>query len=97
METKQTAIEWVEDELSNLNNLISNTRMTFEEYYKIRIEIWVKAKQMEKEQIIDARANGFIISAEGWNGEVPCMKWSEVIRETKCEEYYNETYGKQDE
>ena len=94
METKQTAIEWVEDELSNLNNLISNTRMTFEEYYKIRIEIWVKAKQMEKEQIIDARANGFIISAEGWNGEVPCMKWSEIIRETKCEEYYNETYGK---
>jgi len=33
-------------------------------------------------------------SAEGWNGEIPCMKWSELVRETKCEEYYNETYGK---
>jgi hypothetical protein len=47
----------------------------------------------EKEQIIDARANGFMSSAEGWNGEIPCMKWSELVRETKCEEYYNETYG----
>ena len=54
-----------------------------------------KAEQLlevEKEQIIDARANGFMSSAEGWNGEIPCMKWSELVRETKCEEYYNETY-----
>ena len=50
--------------------------------------------EKEKEQIIDARANGFMSSAEGWNGEIPCMKWSELVRETKCEEYYNETYGK---
>jgi hypothetical protein len=49
--------------------------------------------EKEKEQIIDARANGFMSSAEGWNGEIPCMKWSELVRETKCEEYYNETYG----
>jgi hypothetical protein len=53
-----------------------------------------QAKAMEKEQIIDARVSGFASSAEGWNGEVPCMKWSEMVRETKCEEYYNETYGK---
>ena len=93
METKQTAVEWLEDALSNLNTDICNTKMTFEEYHKIRIGIWVQAKQMEKEQIIDARANGFMSSAEGWNGEIPCMKWSELVRETKCEEYYNETYG----
>jgi len=87
METKQTAVEWLEIELKNwLEDAICLPDYIFEQ-----------AKQMEKEQIIDARANGFIISAEGWNGEVPCMKWSEVIRETKCEEYYNETYGKQDE
>jgi hypothetical protein len=87
METKQTAVEWLEVELKNwLEDAVCLPDYIFEQ-----------AKQMEKEQIKDARANGFIISAEGWNGEVPCMKWSEVIRETKCEEYYNETYGKQDE
>jgi hypothetical protein len=84
METKQTAVEWLEIELKNwLEDAICLPDYIFEQ-----------AKQMEKEQIIDARANGFIISAEGWNGEVPCMKWSEVITETKCEQYYNKTYGK---
>jgi hypothetical protein len=48
---------------------------------------------MEKEQIIDAMIRGFSSSAEGWNGEIPCMKWSEMVREIKCEEYYQETYG----
>lgn len=80
METKQTAIEWVEDELSNLNNLISNTRMTFEEYHKIRIEIWVKAKQMEKEQIEEAYNNG---------GE----HYTEYGKAILGEDYYNERYG----
>lgn len=94
MKTKQTAVEWLflkmnrirlDYEIGNLNDLdfIENQKKAYKE-----------SKQMEKEQIIDARANGFIISAEGWNGEVPCMKWSEVITETKCEDYYNETYGK---
>jgi hypothetical protein len=82
MEDRQTAVEWLVNEITSLD-----TNLTFG-------EIIEQAKQMEKEQIIDARANGFISSAEGWNGEVPCMKWTEVIRETKCEEYYNETYNK---
>ena len=56
--------------------------------------VFEKAKEIEKEQIIDARVSGFASSAEGWNGEIPCMKWSEMVRETKCEEYYNETYLK---
>jgi hypothetical protein len=96
METKQTAVEWFYENTQNYVRLSDTIPMVikievpFEEY----MNILKQAKQMEKEQIIDARANGFIISAEGWNGEFPCMKWSEVIRETKCEEYYNETYGK---
>jgi hypothetical protein len=86
METKQTAIEWVEDELSNLNNLISNTRMTFEEYHKIRIEIWVKAKQMEKEQKLDF-ANKVLNESEcSWTGIVYLNK--DLV------DIYNETYGK---
>ena len=78
-----TAVEWFIDWL--MDNPITSDGY---------IEAMIKAKQMEKEQIIDARANGFMSSAEGWNGEVPCMKWSEVITETKCEQYYNKTYGK---
>jgi hypothetical protein len=81
MENKQTAIEWLEQKM--LSDTIFNWKVVFE-----------KAKQMEKEQIIDARVSGFASSAEGWNGEYPSMKWSEMVRETKCEEYYNETYGK---
>lgn len=79
METKQTAVEWLVEQYANEN---------------YSIEVYEQAKAMEKEQIIDARVSGFASSAEGWNGEIPCMKWSEMVRETKCEEYYNETYGK---
>jgi hypothetical protein len=87
MEDRQTAVEWLYERLERMIPRDALYNMDKKEYFK-------QAKQMEKEQIIDARANGFISSAEGWNGEVPCMKWTEVIRETKCEEYYNETYNK---
>ena len=80
MENKQTAVEWLVEQYANEN---------------YGIEVYEQAKAMEKEQIIDARVSGFASSAEGWNGEIPCMKWSEMVRETKCEEYYNETYGSQ--
>lgn len=84
MENKQTAVEWL---LQQMNTL---------EWMSItRFDIIKQAKQMEKEQIIDARVSGFASSAEGWNGEYPSMKWSEMVRETKCEEYYNKTYGKE--
>ena len=82
MENNQTAVEWLVDELLDGKLLMPSL-----------IE---QAKAMEKEQIIDARVSGFASSAEGWNGEIPCMKWSEMVRETKCEEYYNETYKQQD-
>ena len=55
--------------------------------------IILDALKKEKEQILNARLNGFMISAEGWNGEYPEMKYTEVIREIKNEEYYNQTYN----
>ena len=84
----QTAVEWLVTQLEGEESLVARI-VGLKEYN----QIVKQAKQMEKEQIIDARANGFMSSAEGWNGEIPCMKWSELVRETKCEEYYNETYG----
>jgi hypothetical protein len=54
----------------------------------------MKAKellQMEKEQIKDAWEDGFMSSAEGWNGEIPPECYNEVL---DTEQYYNKTYGK---
>jgi hypothetical protein len=85
MENKKTAVEWLEE------NLIGNPH--FESYFIHNRNTFKQAKAMEKEQIIDAMIRGFSSSAEGWNGEIPCMKWSEMVREIKCEEYYQETYG----
>jgi len=91
MENKQTAVEWLITQLEGEESLVARI-VGLKEYN----QIVKQAKQMEKEQIIDARANGFMSSAEGWNGEIPCMKWSELVRETKCEQYYNETYNVKD-
>ena len=43
---KQTAVEWLED------NLLSEPWT--EEHFKYNAECWDKAKEMEKEQIIEA-------------------------------------------
>jgi hypothetical protein len=51
--SKQTAVEWIEDELSKLNSAVVNTEITPEEYHTQRVGLWEKAKQMEKEQIIE--------------------------------------------
>jgi elongation factor P hydroxylase len=75
MENKQTAVEW----------LVSNS-YTFQveieagnEHLKSRIQ---QAKQMEKEQITEARDNGIKSTIKGYG--------------ISSEQYYNETYGKQD-
>lgn len=81
METKQTAVDWLIDELG--------------EYFPHEIggiHLMVKqAKQMEKEQINKAWENGFRSTGEGWNGEIPPECLGEVL---DTEKYYNETYGK---
>jgi hypothetical protein len=89
METKQTAVDFLLHELSEIIGVIAPDAFSAG-LMKIKYE---QAKAMEKEQIIDAMIRGFSSSAEGWNGEIPCMKWSEMVREIKCEEYYQETYG----
>jgi hypothetical protein len=67
-ETKQTAVEWLAGELSN----------HLEMPHKYFIEILDQAKEMQKEQIIDAFNIGFKDSGLLY-----------VIGEI----YYNETYG----
>jgi hypothetical protein len=49
----------------------------------------------EKEQIIEARLDGFKISGEGWNGEYPFEGKSDKEINTRIdnEGYYNQTYN----
>jgi hypothetical protein len=72
---KQTAVEWLYSELSKNN--ISNDSIKSRIYKES--EIWKQAKQMEKEQIIEANRDGvdMVIAEE---------------RYITGEDYYNETY-----
>jgi hypothetical protein len=49
METKQTAVEWLESEMHELD--YDRIFSSFEEYDTEREKLWEQAKQMEKEQI----------------------------------------------
>jgi HEPN domain-containing protein len=74
---KQTAVEWLKDTLESFGNkhelLMSWNTLD---------ELIEQAKEMEKEQIVDAYV-------ECWKANMPdgyeCKK--------SAEEYYNETYG----
>jgi hypothetical protein len=66
METKQTAVGWLEEKLLEL----------FENH--LPFELLEEAKEMEKQQIIDAY----------WEG---CSTWD---NDKDAEQYYNETFNK---
>ncbi len=78
---KQTAVEWLVEQFNS------------EEFiYRDRTNIIQQAKEMEKQQIIDARNDGFNISGEGWNGEYGVENFDE---EVNSKQYYNETFKKE--
>lgn len=84
METKQTAVEWFAQEAILLHfNHATKTLPTkvFEVAYMKLIN---QAKQMEKEQILEAYNDGAIMSYT--------LRFKEPF--VKGEQYYNETYGK---
>jgi hypothetical protein len=68
----KTAVEWLED------NLISEPWA--EEHFKHNLECWDKAKEMEKEQIMNAHEEGFYS---------PPFRMS---RRREAEQYYNQTF-----
>lgn len=81
MENKQTAVDWL------FEQIFKDINADFVDKLK------VKAKAIEKEQIKDACEEGFMWSAEGWNGElISYYKDGEETLESFKEEYYNETY-----
>ncbi len=70
MEKKQTAVEWLVNEMPVID--------WADPYWKVKLD---KAKEMEKQQIIDAFKRGTINEMNG-------------IEELNSEEYYNETFKK---
>ena len=68
----QTAVNWLIDQISSKEN---QEKLTGREW----LEVVEKAKEMEKEQIIEAHNNGKFVLPPNENGE----------------QYYNETYGKE--
>jgi hypothetical protein len=79
MEKKQTAVEWYENRLIELDIDFGGHKNYWIERKKIREQ----AKQMEKEQMIDAILDNRNITSQ--------------VTLRDAEQYYNETYGGQDE
>ena len=84
--SKQTAVEWFVEQLDKLEYEYDVEGISILEFDKRKIEIENQAKQMMKEQIEMAYK-------EGNHSE---MRGGKVIFE-KMEQYYNETYGGQEE
>ena len=82
MKTKQTAVEWLVEQLARKHNEFQ--ALTF--YYDHKDEI-EQAKQMEKEQIINAFGEKRQFIGFSDNNTFG-------ITEKTGQEYYNETYGK---
>jgi hypothetical protein len=84
MEKKQTAVEWYENRLIELDIDFGGHKNYWIERNKIRDQ----AKQMEKEQIEIAFAKSYLTG---------CEEVSYNDANKASENYYNETYGGQDE
>ena len=83
MENKQTAIDWLEEELAkNLKHIVEK------QDYILMESLFTKAKEMEKEQIIKSIIDTIVGSNDIYDKEYPEIR--------RCaEQYYNETYGKE--
>ena len=72
---KQSSIDWLYNKM-------------YEHRGNITIEEYEQAKEMEKEQIIEADLNATIRTAKGANADVSVRRVKEL-----GEQYYNETFG----
>jgi len=87
--SKQTAVEWLEEQDNVLTMKLLEKKLTPREFVVQKSKLVEQAKQMEKEQIVDAIFFGM---QKGLNvNKVPETDNDWVNN------YYNETYGGQDE
>jgi hypothetical protein len=83
---KQTAVEWQFEQFFYSFEKFNNRECTFNDYLKRNLEILEQAKEMEKEQIENAFANGVDDEYEYHINNQP---------RTNSEQYYNETFKQQ--
>jgi hypothetical protein len=81
--SKQTALQWLEQEFDKLEYVIG--------VHSVMYELIDKAKQMEKEQIVDATVQVMMKQLN------ICSESGIIQLVNNAEHYYNETYGGQDE
>ena len=86
MEKKQTAVEWFIEKRNRLEYEYSTKSIGISEYIERKKDIEVQAKQMEKEQMKEAALDN-----------VTTNEKLRKIFEIQFEDFYNETYGGQDE
>jgi hypothetical protein len=77
--SKQTAVEWLEEQDNVLTMKLLEKKLTPREFVVQKSKLVEQAKQMEKEQIVDAKND---------------MLYPIIVGGIQ---YYNETYGGQDE
>ena len=86
MEKKQTAVDWLIEKRNRLEYEYSTKSIGISEYIERKKDIEVQAKQMEKEQMKKAALDN-----------VTTNEKLRKIFEIQFENYYNKTYGGQDE
>jgi len=83
--SKQTAVEWLDNELWALKLKLRGGEISLDFYFEQKIKLINHAKQMEKEHIMDAHIAGMEFIAVDPNKYVE-----------DAEQYYNETYKKEE-
>jgi hypothetical protein len=84
---RQTAVEWHHEKVSNLIEMLKRKYVNQEEFLGGLINLRGQAKEMEKEQIVDAMVQHQIKHHNLWGekGIIQAVK--------QAEQYYNETYN----
>jgi hypothetical protein len=77
---KKTAVEWLVKEVESISNSKIESK---EERIELYNEAITKAKEMEKEQIMEAFLESFAVKHN--------EKWRTMLKE-QAEQYYNETF-----
>ena len=85
---QQTPVEWFGMEMGKLFAQYHGKIICIGEFHKRRFELEQQAKEMEKEQIMNAVDEGI---SQGY-GKYIDTEWGRE-NDWKAEQYYNETYG----
>jgi hypothetical protein len=88
---EQTAVEWYEKEINSLFEKYEAKQISQVDFLIMKHNIFYPAKEMEKEQIINAYADGINHDYTDLDIEFGI---GNSDREYHAEKYYNETYGK---